>query len=89
MQTLPLTLDLAKKLKSGDTLLHKTLKNADKTPMRARVMGSVKTWKTRPDAIRIPAKRGLRDTFQIGQGETDRSVDQPLENWSVETNLPV
>ena len=78
-----LTFEIAKGLAFGTTLHHKTRKNTDGTPARARVMGAVKTWKTRPDAIRIPMKRGLRDTFQLGQGETDKPIDQQLKDWEL------
>ncbi len=79
-----LTFEIAKTLRPGTILHHRTLKNADKTPMRAKIIGEVKTWKTRPDAIRIPAKHGMRDTFQIGQGDTDKRIDQPLDVWEIE-----
>lgn len=46
---------------------HVTLKNADKTPLRARRNGKTQTWKTRPGEFRIPAKHGLKDTFNITQ----------------------
>lgn len=44
---------------------HVTLKNADKTPLRARRNGKTKTWKTRPNEFRIPAKHGLKECFYI------------------------
>lgn len=47
------------------SLEHVTLKNADKTPLRARVSGKAQVWKTRPGEFRLPAKHGLKDTFQI------------------------
>lgn len=49
----------------GDILHHKTEKNADGTPVRARVNGQCKTWKTRPDDFRLPVKYGLRHCFYI------------------------
>ncbi len=49
----------------GDIFHHKTAKNADGTPVRARVNGKCKTWKTRPDDFRLPVKYGLRDCFYI------------------------
>ena len=54
-----ITLKQAKNLKHGDSLHHTTNKNADGTPQRWRVNGAVKTWKTRPNEIRIPLKHGL------------------------------
>jgi hypothetical protein len=38
---------------------HKELKNADGTPMRYRVNGRPKLWKTRPTDFKIPVKRGM------------------------------
>lgn len=56
-----ITKEIALTLRHGQILHHKTVKNADKTPMRVRVTGKVKTWKTRPDDFRIPVAHGLRD----------------------------
>lgn len=47
------------KLVTGEILLHKTSKNADGTPMRWKVNGAVKLWKTRPDDFKVPIKNGL------------------------------
>ena len=55
-----MTLQEAKSLTSGSMVHHTSKKNADGTPMRARVT-SVKTWKTRPDAVEIHVKHGLYD----------------------------
>ena len=49
------------------TLHHVSLKNADGTPVRARINGKVKTWKTRPGDFKLPVKHGLRDCFYITQ----------------------
>lgn len=46
------------------TFEHKVLKNADGTPLRCRVNGKCKTWKTRQD-FRLPVKYGLRECFYI------------------------
>jgi len=46
-------------LKHGDILHHRELRNADGTPLRARVNGKVKLWKTRPTHFRLPVKCGL------------------------------
>lgn len=48
-------------------LHHSTLKNADGTPLRCRVNGKVKLWKTRPDEFRLPVKHGLKNCFYIDQ----------------------
>lgn len=44
---------------------HVTFKNADKTPVRCRVNGKCKIWKTRPKDFRLPVKHGLKDCFYI------------------------
>jgi len=46
-------------------LHHVKLKNADGTPVRCRVNGACKTWKTRPDDFRLPVKHGLKHCFYI------------------------
>ena len=56
------------------TFEHKTLKNADQTPLRARRNGRTQTWKTRPGEFRIPAKHGLKNTFNITHNERDAWV---------------
>ena len=48
-----------------DILYHVTLKNANGTPLRCRVNGKVKLWKTRPNEFRLPVKYGLRECFYI------------------------
>ena len=63
-----ITLEQAKRLRAGDYLHHIELKNADGTPQRFRVT-SVKTWKTRPDQVRIGLKRGLYEFYRIDQTE--------------------
>lgn len=56
---------LAVTLSPGTTLHHTTLRNADGTPLRARVNGKCKVWVTRPDEFSLPVKHGLRDYFYI------------------------
>lgn len=51
---------------------HVSLLNADKTPLRARRNGKTQTWKTKPGEFRLPAKHGLKDTFQI----TDKNAHE-------------
>ena len=58
---LPITVDQARSLRHGVTLHHMMLKNADGTPLRARVNGKVKLWKREPERFEIPLKHGLRD----------------------------
>ena len=63
-----MTIDEAKALQYHDYIHHVTRKNADGTPMRARVT-SVKTWKTRPNEVRIGYKRGMYETGHIREYE--------------------
>lgn len=53
-------------LQYRDVLHHVSEKNADGTPMRCRVNGKCKTWKTRSD-FRLPVKHGLNNCFAITQ----------------------
>ena len=46
---------------------HITLKNADKTPVRAKRNGKTKYWKTRPNEFKIPVKHGIRECFYLTQ----------------------
>ena len=66
-----MTLDQAKQLKAGDHVHHVLKKNADKSPMRARVT-SVKTWKTRPSEIVVSVKHGLYDYAKFSEIELDQ-----------------
>ncbi len=54
-----ITLQQAKSLKCGDMLHHVSDKNADDTPQRWRVSGKPKLWKTRPNEVKVPVKRGM------------------------------
>lgn len=65
-------------LKRGQTLVHVTLKNADKSPLRCRVNGKTKVWKTRPDDFKVPVKYGLKDCFYI----TPENANQWSLAWS-------
>lgn len=61
-----ITVMIAKKLKGGTELRHKTLKNADGiSAVRCRVNGECKTWKTKPNAFKLPVKYGLKQCFYI------------------------
>lgn len=53
---------------------HTSLKNADGTPVRCRVNGKCKTWKTRPTEFRLPVKYGLRDCFYITPANAEEWV---------------
>ena len=63
-----ITKSIATTLKHGQTLYHVKLKNADGTPMRIRVSGACKTWKTRPDEFQFPFKHGLYRNGHITGG---------------------
>ena len=63
-----MALEEAKTLKNGDMVHHVTKKNADGSPMRAKVT-SVKTWKTRPNAVEVHVKHGMYDYATFGESE--------------------
>ena len=44
---------------------NRSLRNRDGSPLRARVNGRCKVWKTRPTEFRLPMKHGLRQCFYI------------------------
>lgn len=50
---------------TAENFEHVSMKNRDKTPVRARRNGKTKTWKTRPGDFQIPVKYGLRECFYI------------------------
>ena len=66
-----MTLDQAKTLKPGDMIHHVTRKNADGSPMRAKVL-SVKTWKTRPTEVLVSVKHGLYDYAKFAEYELNQ-----------------
>ena len=47
------------------TMYHKKLRNSDGTALRARANGKCKTWVTRPEEFKLPAKHGMYSTFYI------------------------
>ena len=65
-----MTLQEAKNLKHGTIVYHKVKRNADKSPMRAKVT-SVKTWKRFPERVEIGLKHGLYDYAKFNQNELD------------------
>lgn len=66
-----MTLQEAKTLKIGEYIHHTTKKNADGTPMRARVT-SVKTWKRSPDRVEIHVKHGMYDYAWFSESELNQ-----------------
>ena len=65
-------LDDAKKLQYGQHVCHKTDKNADGTPQRFKVNGKPQTWKTRPNEVRVPLKRGLYEYTAMTEHDLDQ-----------------
>lgn len=71
---------------------HMTLEGADGKPVRCRVSGACKTWKTRPNDFRLPVKHGLKQSFYITN--VDDGIQQVNnhqwclpELWAVESEL--
>lgn len=90
---MPITRSQAMASKVRDEFWHMTAKNADGTPLRARVNGNCTTWKTRPSDFYLPMKHGLRDYFHIDyQKRGTGLVEDPdvwclRENWEHESKL--
>ncbi len=73
-----ITLDEAKDLSYGNMIHHVRDVNADGTPQRWKVNGKPKVWKTRPDEVKVPLKRGMYqydyltqydlEDFSLGEG---------------------
>ena len=66
-----MTLTEAKTLKTGDYIHHTTKKNADGTPMRAKVT-SIKTWKRSPERVEVRCKHGLYDYATFNESELNQ-----------------
>ena len=66
-----MTLAQAKELNAGDYVHHTSKKNADGSPMRARIT-SIKTWKTRPNEIMVSVKHGMYDYARFNENELDQ-----------------
>jgi hypothetical protein len=60
-----ITKQIALGLSHGNVFEHKTIKNKNGSPLRCRVNGKTKTWKTRPDEFKIPVKYGMKCCFYI------------------------
>ena len=58
-----------------DTIYHVRAKNAYGSPMRARVNGAIKLWKTRPLEFRLPIARGLYEHGYLDEANA--------ESWSL------
>jgi hypothetical protein len=66
-----ISLRQAKRLQLGDILYAVNATNADGTPLRWRVNGRVKTWKRRPDKVRVPIKHGLYSYDYLTENRLD------------------
>ena len=58
---MPITLEQAKSLKCGQVLYHATHRDRDGFPVKWRVSGQPRTWKTDPGRVEVPIKHGLYD----------------------------
>lgn len=66
----------------GKVFYHREMRNSDGTPLRVRVTGRCRTWKTRPAEFSLPVKHGLRDCGYIthrNAAEWDASEGKALE----------
>ena len=54
---------------------HRSQRNADGTPVRCRVNGKLKTWKTRPGSFRLPVKHGIKRCFYL--------TPENITHWSI------
>ena len=73
-----ITVSQAKALRPGRHIYAKGKFNADGTAMRAKVNGRVQTWKTRPNEVKIPYKRGLYEYGYITQHDlADFTLTEP------------
>jgi hypothetical protein len=66
-----MTLEEAKNLSQGQMVYHVSKKNADGSPMRARVT-SVKTWKRHPYRVLVSVKHGLYDYAKFHEDELNQ-----------------
>jgi hypothetical protein len=55
----------AQTLTYRDNLVHATLKDSRGEPVRCRVNGACKVWKTRPEEFKLPVKHGLYTCFYV------------------------
>jgi hypothetical protein len=64
-----ISLKQAKSLQYGQHIYHRTLRNADGSPMTFKVYGKPKTWKKQPNLVRISLKRGLYEHMHITESD--------------------
>lgn len=70
-----ITKEIAMTVRKGAILHHTRDKGSDGQPVRCRVNGECKTWKTRPKEFRLPVKHGLNRCFNI--------TEWNCEDWEV------
>lgn len=54
-----ITIEEAKNLRRGQYICHSKIRGWQNKPLRFKVNGNVKTWKTDPNRVRVPLKHGL------------------------------
>jgi hypothetical protein len=59
------------RLQHGEVLHHRSLKNADGTPVRCQVTGKPKAYKRVPENVRVPVKYGMYDSFYLTKDNCD------------------
>lgn len=63
-----ITKEQAASLKPGQVIYNAAHKNADQSPLRARVNGKIKFWKSRPSEFEVPLKLGLKTFLYLNEG---------------------
>lgn len=58
---------------------HRRKRNSDGSPVRVRVSGRCKTWKTRPDEFSLPVKYGLYESGYITQSNAAEWCESEAE----------
>ena len=77
-----ITRDIAVNATYGTIFYHKTLKNADGSPLRARVNGKCRRLKRDPHYFRLPMKYGLRDCFYIDNNNAHEFMtEEEANHW--------
>ena len=79
--------DQAKKLVFGDHLYNMTRMAYDGSPLKVKVNGACKIWKTRPDDFSIPVKYGLYEYSYVTQlnAEDWRLTEEPEKTKRIST----
>ena len=62
-----ITVEQAKKLEQGDILHEDGKYSADGKPRRWKVVGSIQTWKTKPDKVSFTMRTGLYSLCRMTQ----------------------